>query len=223
MLSSILAQNGAISAQEILLCTLVSLILGVVTAAVYMYKNRYAKPFVVTVALLPVIIQSLIMLVNGNLGTGVAVMGAFSLIRFRSAPGGAREILTIFLTMAIGLACGMGYVIYAILFTLITGAAAIALTLSRFGESKQSDKRLRVTIPEDLDYTHAFDNVFERFTAAHTLCKVRTTNMGGLYELNYDITIKDMDEEKTMLDEIRQRNGNLTVICGMAAVSKDEL
>lgn len=223
MLSSILAQSGTIAAHEILICTLVSLALGLVIAAVYMFKNRYSKPFVITIALLPAIIQSVIMLVNGNLGAGVAVMGAFSLIRFRSAPGSAREILTIFLTMAVGIACGMGYVVYAALFALVVGAAALALTLSRFGEGKRSDKRLRVTVPEDLDYTHAFDDIFEKHTAGHKLCKVRTTNLGGLYELQYDITLKNMDDEKEMLDEIRRRNGNLTVICGIPATSHDEL
>lgn len=223
MLSSILAQSGAIVTQEILICMFVSLILGVMIAAIYMFKNRYSKPFVITIALLPVIIQSVIMLVNGNLGAGVAVMGAFSLIRFRSAPGSARELLTIFLTMAVGLACGMGYVVYAVLFTLIVGAATIALTLSPFGEEKKSDKRLRVTVPEDLDYTHAFDDIFEKYTAGHKLNRARTTNLGGLYELQYDITLKNTDSEKEMLDEIRRRNGNLTVVCGMPAIARDEL
>lgn len=223
MLYSILAQNGAITTAEILICTLVSLVLGLVIAAIYMYKNSASKPFVVTITLLPVIIQSVIMLVNGNLGTGVAVMGAFSLIRFRSAPGSAREILTIFFTTAVGLACGMGYVVYAALFTLIVGVATVALTLSRFGEGKQSDKRLRITVPEDLDYTHAFDDLFDKFTGSHRLYKVRTTNLGGLYELQYDITLRNMDAEKEMLDEIRRRNGNLTVSCGIPAAARDEL
>ncbi len=223
MLYSILGQSGAITIVEILICILVSLVLGLVIAAIYMYKNSASKPFIITIALLPVIIQSVIMVVNGNLGTGVAVMGAFSLIRFRSAPGSAKEILTIFFTMAVGLACGMGYVLYAALFTLIVGAALLALTRSGFGEGTRNDKRLRITVPEDLDYTHAFDDIFDRFTGSRRLYKVRTTNLGGLYELQYDITLKNMDAEKEMLDKIRQRNGNLTVSCGIPAVARDEL
>lgn len=223
MLSSILAQSGTISASEIAVCAAVSLILGLVLAGVYMFKNSYSQSFVLTIVLLPVIIQSVIMLVNGNLGAGVAVMGAFSLIRFRSAPGGAREILTIFCAMAVGLACGMGYVIYAALFTVLVVAVTIALTLTHFGDSRQSDKRLRVTVPEDLEYMHIFDDIFENFTSKNKLCKVRTTNLGGLYELQYDVTLKNADEEKEMLDAIRQRNGNLTVTCGIPAVSRDEL
>ena len=223
MLSSILAQNGSITTWEITLCTLASIALGLVIAAVYMFKNSYSKPFVTTIALLPVVIQSIIMLVNGNLGAGVAVMGAFSLIRFRSAPGGAREILTIFFTMAVGLACGMGYIAYAALFTLTVGAVTTVLTLSPFGDGKRNDKRLRITIPEDLDYSHVFDDIFKEFTDKADLRKVRTTNLGGLYELQYDITLKNAETEKAMLDEIRQRNGNLTVSCGIAATARDEL
>ena len=223
MMFSILAQNGAIAAHEIAICTVAAMLLGLAIAAVYMFRSSYSKSFVVTVALLPTIIQSVIMLVNGNLGVGVAVAGAFSLIRFRSAPGGAREIFTIFFTMAVGLACGMGHVVYATLFTLFVCAAAMLLTLSRFGKGKRSDKRLRVTLPEDVDYMHVFDDVFEKYTHRSELLKVRTTNLGSLYELQYDITLKDADTEKAMLDEIRQRNGNLTVSCGIPASSHEEL
>lgn len=223
MLSSILAQNGAITAGEIIICTLVSIALGFMISAVYMYKNRYSKPFVITLALLPVMVQSVIMVVNGNLGAGVAVMGAFSLVRFRSVPGSSREILTIFFAMAAGLSCGMGYVLYGLLFTAIVAAVTLTLTLTSFGEGKQSDKRLRITVPEDMDYTHLFDDVFAAYTSKHLLCKVRTTNLGGLYELQYDIILRQADTEKAMLDEIRQRNGNLTVSCGIPAIARDEL
>ncbi len=223
MMSSILAQSGAITLQEVAICTAVSLVLGLVIAFVYMFRNNYSKPFVITIALLPVIIQSVIMVVNGNLGAGVAVMGAFSLIRFRSAPGSAREILTIFFSMAVGLACGMGYVVYAGLFALIVGAATLVLTFSPFGEGSRSDKSLRITIPEDLDYAHAFDDIFDRFTSRNSLRKVRTTNLGGLYELQYDITLKGEDKTKEMIDEIRQRNGNLTVSCGIPVTNRYEM
>ena len=223
MLDSILARTGAITFAEIAICTGVSLVLGVVIAAVYMFRATYTKNFIITIALMPVLVQSVIMVVNGNLGTGVAVMGAFSLVRFRSVPGSAKEIITIFYAMAVGLACGMGYVAYAALFTLVVGAVMLLLTLLRFGEGRQSAKSLRVTIPEDMDYSGAFDDLFSRYTAQSTLQKVRTTNLGGLYELQYNITLKDVSKEKELLDKIRQRNGNLTVSCGMPVAARDEL
>lgn len=223
MLSSILAQTGSITFGEIAICTGVALVLGVVIARVYMYKTNYSRSFVLTVALLPVIIQSVIMVVNGNLGTGVAVMGAFSLIRFRSAPGSAREILAIFFTMAVGLACGMGYVMYAALFTAVVSIMMLALHLLRFGEAGSREKMLRVTIPEDLDYAHLFDDLFKAYTTEHTLQKVRTTNLGGLYELRYLVTLTNVDKEKDLLDGMRQRNGNLAISCGTPVAARDEL
>lgn len=224
MLDSILAQSGAITFQEIAICTAVSLVLGLVIAFVYMFRNVYTKSFVITVALMPVLVQSVIMVVNGNLGTGVAVMGAFSLVRFRSAPGGAKEIVTIFFSMAVGLACGMGYVFYSAVFAVAIGLVMMLLSLFRLGEGKQDAKSLRITIPEDMDYTDAFDDLFARYTRESKLRKVRTTNLGDLYELQYDIVIKDNAKEKEMLDKIRQRNGNLTISCGMpVAAARDEL
>lgn len=223
MLSSILAQNGTITAGEIAICTGVALGLGLLIAIVYMFRNRYSKAFAVTLALLPLMIQSVIMVVNGNLGTGVAVAGAFSLVRFRSAPGSAKEISAIFFAMAVGLACGMGYVVYAIFFTLLVCAAMIALNLCNFGEADLKSRNLRITIPENLNYSHLFDDLFEKYTSAHVLQKVRTTNMGGLYELQYAIALKSPEIEKELLDEIRQRNGNLTISCGLQVTSKDEL
>ena len=223
MLSSILAQTGTITFAEIALCTGVSLALGVVIALVYMFRNSYSKTFAVTLALLPVIIQSVILVVNGNLGAGVAVAGAFSLVRFRSAPGSAKEILAIFVTMAAGLACGMGYVVYAAMFTAVVCAAMLVLNLMRFGDADKSEKHLRITIPENLDYAHLFDDLFEAYTAHHALQKVRTTNMGGLYELQYLITLKGVDTEKELLDGIRMRNGNLPLSCGVPVTARDEL
>lgn len=223
MLSSVLARSGAITFVEIVLCSGVAIVLGIVIAAIYMVKNTFSKAFVITIALLPVIIQSVIMVVNGNLGAGVAVAGAFSLIRFRSAPGTAKEILAIFFAMAVGLACGMGYVVYAALFTVVVGVVMLALNLLHFGETNRKAKSLRVTIPEDLDYSHIFDDLFDKHTSRYILHKVRTTNLGGLFELQYNITIKDTDTEKELLDAIRQRNGNLSVSCGVPVTARDEL
>lgn len=223
MLDSILSVSGSITLPEIAICTGVSLVMGLVIALVYMFRNTYNKSFVVTVALLPVLVQSVIMVVNGNLGTGVAVMGAFSLVRFRSAPGSAREIISIFFAMAVGLAAGMGYVAYAALFTVVIAAAMLLFTVLKFGEKGSDTKTLKVVVPEDTDYTHLFDDLFTRYTHCATLDRVRTTNLGGLYELQYTVKLKELEKEKEMLDQMRQRNGNLSLVCGRLVTSSNEL
>ncbi len=222
MLGSVLSAEGIV-ASEILLCTLVSLGLGIVIALVYMFRNTYNKSFVVTLVLLPAIVQSIILLVNGNLGVGVAVMGAFSLVRFRSVPGSAREIASIFFAMAIGLATGMGYLTYAAIFTGIIAIAMLAFTALRFGEKTPLTKTLRVTIPEDLDYTGLFDDLFDQYTRKSELERVKTTDLGSLFELQYTIILKDVKQEKQFIDEIRKRNGNLSIVCGRQAMAREEL
>lgn len=206
-----------------LICLGVSLLLGVVIALVYMFRNTYTKSFVLTLALLPAMVQTVILLVNGNLGVGVAVMGAFSLVRFRSVPGSAREIACIFFSMAVGLACGMGYVVYAGVFTLIIGVVMICYNLLRFGDGADTRRTLKIVIPEDLDYSEIFDDLFAEYTKKATLEKVQTTNLGSLYELKYTVILKNVKKEKEMLDKIRQRNGNLNITCGRVAAGKDEL
>ncbi len=215
--------TSALTAPTVIICTIASLILGVLAATVYMYKNTYTKSFVLTLTLLPAIVQIVIMLVNGNLGTGIAVLGAFSLIRFRSVPGTAREICSIFFAMALGLATGMGYIGYAILFLLIIGAMTILIAKSKFGEQNEETKILKITIPENLNYTGLFDDLFELYTKSHRLIQVKTTNMGSLYELWYHISLPDMASEKAFIDELRCRNGNLNISCGHLPVRTDEL
>lgn len=206
-----------------LICTLVSLILGVLVALVYTFRNTASKSFVVTLAMLPAIVQMVIMLVNGNIGTGVAVMGAFSLIRFRSVPGSAKDIGSIFLAMAIGLATGMGYLFAAVLFAALMIAASLLLTASKLGEPKKEPKSLHITIPESLDYSGIFEDLFEKFTSRHTLVQVKTANVGSLYRLHYEIILKDPDSEKAFIDELRCRNGNLEISCGRLSSEKFEL
>lgn len=174
-----------------------------------------------TLVLMPAIIQLVIIMVNGNLGTGVAVMGAFSLVRFRSAPGGAREICGLFLAMALGLATGMGYIGIAAMMLLFVGLIQILLTLTRFGECPASEKELKITIPESLDYNGIFDDLFETYTRECELVRVRTTNMGSLYELQYHITLRDKQDEKAFIDALRCRNGNLNITCGRVPMGKD--
>ena len=211
MLSSILGTELTLT--SFLICTGVSLLLGVGTALVAGYRSRSTQSLAVTLAILPAVVQAVIMLVNGSIGACIAVAGAFSLVRFRSAPGSAREIAAIFLAMAIGLATGMGYVGLAALLFLILAGAMLALTALRFGQKEDAGRILKITIPEDLDYDGLFDDLFERYTTAHTLEKVKTTNMGTLYELRYRITLRQEPVPKVFLDELRCRNGNLNITC----------
>lgn len=222
MLESVL-NGGVVTLEGLLLCTGVSLGLGVLTALLFLFRNTYTKGFVVTLALLPAIVQVVIMLVNGNLGTGVAVMGAFSLVRFRSVPGSAREIGSLFLAMALGLATGMGYLGIAAVVTVLLGLAQLLLTLSPLGTARAEAKELKITIPESLDYTGIFDDILSRYTRQAALCRVRTTEMGSLYELQYHIVLKNNATEKRLIDELRCRNGNLTISCGRVPVGREEL
>lgn len=211
MLNSILGTELTLT--SFLICTGVSLLLGVGTALVAGYRSRSTQSLAITLAILPAVVQAVIMLVNGSIGAGIAVAGAFSLVRFRSAPGTAREIAAIFLAMAIGLATGMGCVGLAALLFLILAGAMLALTALRFGQKEDAGRILKITIPEDLDYDGLFDDLFERYTTAHTLEKVKTTNMGTLYELRYRITLRQEPVPKVFLDELRCRNGNLNITC----------
>lgn len=211
MLNSILGTELTLT--SFLICTGVSLLLGVGTALVAGYRSRSTQSLAITLAILPAVVQAVIMLVNGSIEAGIAVAGTFSLVRFRSAPGTAREIAAIFLAMAIGLATGMGYVGLAALLFLILAGAMLALTAMRFGQKEDAGRILKITIPEDLDYDGLFDDLFERYTTAHTLEKVKTTNMGTLYELRYRITLRQEPVPKVFLDELRCRNGNLNITC----------
>ena len=198
------------------LCTAVSLLLGVAAAALSMYKSRskYSQSYILTLAMLPALVQIVIMMVNGNIGAGVAVAGAFGLIRFRSAPGTAKEIGMVFLTTAIGLATGMGYVAIAAVFFVIIAAFTLVLTATGFGAGASDERELKITIPENLDYDGLFDDLFEKYTRSAGLDRVKTTNMGTLYELSYKITLRDGVSTKAFLDELRERNGNLNIVCG---------
>ena len=202
-----------ITPAEFLTCLGVSLGIGLILAALYQYHTRYTRSFVVTLALLPAVVCVVIMMVNGNVGAGVAVAGAFSLVRFRSAPGSAREIGAIFAAMGAGLMAGMGYLGYAVLFTLILGGVTMAYHVLGFGGGKNvlRCRTLHITIPEDLDYTGVFDPVLEQYAARSELKQVKTTNMGSLFKLTYDLTLRDGGQEKALIDALRQRNGNLEI------------
>ena len=211
--------STVITVEKFLLCLGVSLGLGIVLALAYAFKARYTKSFLVTMATLPAIVCVVIMMVNGNVGAGVAVAGAFSLVRFRSAPGSAKEIAAVFLSMGAGLVCGMGYLGYASLFTAIMALILVVYNVidnARIGRGSLR-KTVKITIPEDLDYTGAFDDLFDKYTTSHELVRVKTTNMGSMFRLTYNLTLRNSKDEKAFIDEIRCRNGNLEIM-----VSKEE-
>ena len=210
---------------DFLLCVGCALVLGWILAAAHMYHSRYTKSFVMTLALLPAAVCVVIMMVNGNVGAGVAVAGAFSLVRFRSAPGTAKEITLLFLAMAAGLLTGMGYLGYAVLFTVILCLLVVLYSNLDFGFKKRASmyKTLNITIPEDLDYTGVFEELLQRYTQSYELVRVKTTNMGSMFRLTYDIVMRDIAQEKAMIDELRCRNGNLEITVSKQETSAAEL
>ena len=193
-----------------------ALVLGLITALFYTYRSTYSKGFVVTLATLPAVVAAIIMMVSGSLGASVAVAGTFSLVRFRSAPGSAKEIAAIFLAMASGLACGMGYPAYSALFTVIMCVVTLIYNAVRFGEKKNIELRriLSITVPEDLNFGDVFDDIMNKYTSEWKLMKVKTTNLGSLNRLTYDIVFRENGSEKPMIDELRTRNGNLEISVG---------
>ncbi|MDO4572506.1 MAG: DUF4956 domain-containing protein [Clostridia bacterium] len=217
--------TSLISVTDFLLCMGCSLLIGLLLAGGYMYRSRYTKSFIVTLALLPAVVCVVIMMVNGNIGAGVAVAGAFSLVRFRSVPGTAREITMLFLAMGAGLIAGMGYLGFAFLFTVVMCAASMLYNRLGFDAKKNAAlyKTLNITIPEDLDYTGVFEDVLASYTSSCELVRVKTTNMGSMFRLTYDLTMRDAAKEKEMIDQLRCRNGNLEITVSRQETSVSEL
>ncbi len=212
LLQNAAGQSSSIAMTTFLIDIGVALIIGFMIALVHMYKSSYTKSFVVTVAVLPAVVAMVIMMVNGSIGAGIAVAGTFSLVRFRSAPGSAKEIAAVFLTMAAGLACGMGFLLYAFLFVAIILTAILLYSLSKFGSQSNKARTMTVTIPEVLDYTDVFDDLFKKYTDECKLTQMKTSSMGSLFKLTYSLKLKSEAAEKDFVDEIRCRNGNLEII-----------
>ncbi len=214
----------AVELAPFLITIAVAIACGMALAFAYSCKSRTTRSLMLSLALLPAIVSVVIVMVNGNVGAGVAVAGAFSLVRFRSVPGSARDIAYIFMAMGIGLVCGMGYLAYAAIVTIVLGGAGAILTTAGFGDTaSKRDRVLRVTMPEDLDYVGLLADVFATHTTYHELMDVKTTNMGSLYRLTYEVGLKNANEEKAFIDDIRVRNGNLEVSLAHASVSDVEL
>lgn len=218
------SSQNVISVGNFLLCIAVSLAIGLFLAAVYAYRSTHSQSFLVTLALLPAVVCVVIMMVNGNVGAGVAVAGAFSLVRFRSVPGTAREIGAIFLAMGAGLVAGMGYLAYAALFAAILGLMSFLYHwfCQRRNRADRS-KTLHITIPENLDYSRAFEGVLEQFTRRHELMQVKTTNMGSPFKLTYQVELKDEVSEKEFIDKLRVKNGNLEIMLSRRETAVCEL
>ena len=215
--------DTAVDPAMMLLAIGVSLLLGLVVAKVYQFKTVYSKSFVMSLALLPTLIAIVIFLVNGSLGAGVAVMGAFSLIRFRSAPGGAKELVSIFLVMTIGIAIGMGYLVFATVFTLIMSLAMLLLEVVNFGQMKHSMRQLTVVIPESLDYESIFDDIFSKAANHIELANVKTSDMGSLFKIKYILQLNGRMTEKELIDALRTRNGNLEIAISRYITKENEL
>lgn len=215
MLNSVIGAQMSVSA--FLICLGTAMVLGVFTSLVFSAKSRHTGSWAQSLALLPPIVTLVIMMVNGNLGAGLAVAGTFALVRFRSVPGTAREITGLFASVAVGLACGMGYVGCALLFFLVMAAFVALLSMLHFGEAGCGEKQLKITIPENLDYEGLFDDLFLEYAKSWELVRVRTTNMGTLFELSYNISLKTPGSSKEFIDAIRCRNGNLNIIFGREA------
>lgn len=215
MLNSVIA--GGVTVGGFLICLFSAIALGVLTALVFTYKTKHTSSLAMSLAIMPAAVALVIMMVNGNIGAGIAVAGAFTLVRFRSVPGTAKEVAGLFVAMAIGLACGMGYVAVAGVFFVVMAVFVLVLSTVQFGEDKGSSKQLKITIPENLDYDGLFDDLFEKYTKSSELQRIKTTNMGTLYELTYDVTLNNAGDTKAFLDELRCRNGNLNIVLGRVA------
>lgn len=224
MFSSIISgASSGLALTQILICFAASLICGTAIALTYRACGHPSKNFCITAAILPAIVQIVILMVNGNLGVGVAVAGSFALVRFRSLPGKGSDIAVVFMCMGIGLATGMGYVGFAFLAALILCGAFFLFSKTNLFPTDDSSRYLRIMIPEDLDYAGAFDDIFTKYAVHVREESVRTVNLGTMYQLSYDLQMKKDAEEKKMVDEIRCRNGNLTVICSRHEPAAGEL
>ncbi len=214
---------GSLNIDSALICIGVAIILGLLISFIHMKTTEYSKNFVITLAILPLLVQVVMIMVNGNLGTSVAVLGAFSLVRFRSIPGNSREITSVFFAMAIGLALGMGHILFAFTITIIVGIILIILSKTTFGEFKENNRILKIDIPENLNYIDTFDEILKKYTKEFKICKIKTTNMGSIYELTYKIILKKVNTEKEFIDELRCRNGNLKILLELQETSLSEL
>ncbi len=208
---------------DVFICVGIAIVLGLIIAGCYMFRNEYSRNLIISISIMPVIVTVLIMLVSGSIGAAIAVGGVFALTRFRSAQGTSKEITQILLAMATGLTLGLGYVYIAIMLVVIVEIMCVIFNLTKFGEASSKRRTLKITIPEELDYNELFDDLFEKYTNRATLTKVKLKNLGTLFQLTYDIMLKDVKTEKQFIDELRVRNANLDILCSRVITNSDEL
>ena len=202
----------------------IALLCGIIISVVYLLvTDRPSKYIMIKSIIMPAVVQTVIMLVNGSVGAGVAVAGAFSLVRFRSVPGSSRDICILFLAMASGIGSGMGYIWYSLIFTIAISLVVLVAEKLIPSEHNRNSRLLRILVTEDMDYNGLFDDIFNEYTSQFTLQFVKSVRMGTMFDLQYVVNMKDVTKEKEMLDKIRCRNGNLTVSCGLVPVNRDEL
>ena len=204
-----------------ILISAAAIALGLVIAFTHMKTSKTSRNFLITLTILPLLVEVVMLMVNGSLGTSIAILGAFSLIRFRSIAGNSKEISSVFFAMAVGLALGMGHILFAAVITALTVAVILILSKTNIFNMSAQPQTLEIVIPEDLDYTHVFDAEFKKYTTSHELVRSKTTNMGSLYQLTYDVCLKKSANEKEFLDAIRVKNSNLKVL--LSHVSKEQL
>lgn len=215
--------GGSLTAVNFMICIVTAIILGFVVGFLHQKTCKSNANFVSTLVILPVLVTVVITLVNGNLGTSVAVLGAFSLIRFRSIPGNSKEILDVFFAMAIGLAVGTGYIAFAVIFTIVTSILSYGLYKMKFGENSTQDRVLKILIPEDLDYSDVFNDIFNSYLDKYEIIQVKTVNMGSVFELTYLVNLKNGIKEKDLIDNIRVRNGNLKIGLSRNILNRESL
>ena len=205
-------ETAKVDLKTFLICTGVAILLGVIIALSYSIKNtNCSRNFIISIATLPVVVEVVILLVN-SLTTGIAIAGLFNLVRYRSIPGNSREITNVFMATVAGVTVGTGYIAYAVLFSVIVVAANMIVSCTSLGKESDRVKTLRITVPESLDFEGIFDDIFEKYTTKHEVIRIKTTNMGSLYQISYNVKLKSGVSEKEMIDEIRVRNGNLDIV-----------
>lgn len=221
-----LQQVIKLSWDTMLISVILALILGLIISCIYIFSDKrsnYSTSFAISLVILPAVVAVVIMLVGSNLARAFSMAGAFALVRFRSIPGDSKDISTVFYAMAVGLAAGLGYVGYAAIITVLIGAVYFVLVKTGYGKKKSGYKTLKIMVPENMSYKNAFDDLFEEYSKEVDLVKVRTTNMGSLFELTYNIIMKKDADEKKFIDELRCRNGNLNILLGIDENAKELL
>ena len=222
MLTSIF-HIGSFDLYQVLSSMLCALVLGVIISTVYKYRLDYASKFIIVLAVMPALISFMIMVINGNLGISVAVLGAFGLVRFRSAPGSSKDIAYMLFSVAIGLATGLGFLSLAVLVCAVISIMLLIMEFIHFDCVETRNRLLRITIPEDLEYPGLFDDLFMKYTSTHSFERVKTVNMGTMFELSYKIELRDLKKEKEFIDSLRCRNGNLGIVISKTQREKNEL